>query len=135
MTRICTMGEFAPFLTSEGVGLCLFIFHASCSSRPAKYLIYAVAVAETPGVRELCAFIEKLVPPSLNLHISNEFHISLSKILVIRFHWISSFVQTLKERINPFKRYLFSVKLVSWGIIVGDLQVFCVIRWFEGLLQ
>ncbi|KAH1002844.1 U6 snRNA phosphodiesterase 1 isoform X2 [Dendroctonus ponderosae] len=75
-----------------------------------------IPFTETSGVRELCSFIKELVPDRLNLHVSNEFHISLSKILVIKFHWISSFVQTLKDRINPFKKFF---------ILFDGLKVYC----------
>ncbi|KAH0619437.1 hypothetical protein JD844_000051 [Phrynosoma platyrhinos] len=35
-----------------------------------------------------------------------EFHISLSQVVVLRYHWISPFVQSLKERLASFPKFI-----------------------------
>ncbi|NXA53041.1 USB1 phosphodiesterase, partial [Nothocercus julius] len=35
----------------------------------------------------------------------DDFHVSLSQSVVLRYHWINPFVQSLKERLAPFHRF------------------------------
>lgn len=42
--------------------------------------------------------------PNVPLVLADRFHISLTKTIVLRHHWIEPFVQTIKERICSVKR-------------------------------
>jgi hypothetical protein len=46
---------------------------------------------------------------SQNLHLKcfDDFHISLTKTVILKHHWIDSFIDTLKENISYFNRYKF----------------------------
>ncbi|XP_064414516.1 U6 snRNA phosphodiesterase 1 [Latimeria chalumnae] len=42
-----------------------------------------------------------------------EFHVSLSQTVALRYHWIEPFVQSLKERLAPFPRFYCTVERVK----------------------
>lgn len=56
------------------------------------------------GITELFSSIEKIIPEHLSLKISDDFHISLTKTVILKHHWISSFVTTIKESLESFKK-------------------------------
>lgn len=44
------------------------------------------------------------VVPNVPLKPTDDFHISLTKTVILRHHWIDLFVESIKERITPVKR-------------------------------
>lgn len=56
------------------------------------------------GIMELFSGIEEIIPKHLGLKISDDFHISLTKTVILKHHWISSFVTTVKESLESFKK-------------------------------
>ncbi|XP_050301754.1 U6 snRNA phosphodiesterase 1 [Anthonomus grandis grandis] len=70
----------------------------------------------TTGVTDLLAFIQEIVPENLDLKISDNFHISLTKTVVLKYHWITPFVQGVKENIKLFRKFF---------ILFDSIQVYC----------
>ncbi|XP_012259174.2 U6 snRNA phosphodiesterase 1 isoform X1 [Athalia rosae] len=56
---------------------------------------------EHPGDEALCAWVQgiphKLGAASVDLKVFQEFHLSLTKSLILKFHWIESFVESVKK--------------------------------------
>lgn len=56
------------------------------------------------GVKDLATEILKCVPKNINLNTTDDFHISLTKTVILRHHWITPFVDTIKLRTNCFNK-------------------------------
>ncbi|XP_075796574.1 U6 snRNA phosphodiesterase 1 isoform X2 [Pelodiscus sinensis] len=50
---------------------------------------------------------------TVSLTAMEEFHISLSQCVVLRYHWINPLIQSLKERIAPFNRFFCTASQVK----------------------
>lgn len=70
----------------------------SRSARPADQ-----AQEEFLELLELLASHARTYVPSVTA--MEEFHVSLSQSVVLRYHWISPFMQSLKERLAAFHRW------------------------------
>ncbi|XP_074054967.1 U6 snRNA phosphodiesterase 1 isoform X3 [Macrotis lagotis] len=53
---------------------------------------------------------QKVLPRIVKME---EFHISLSQSVVLRYHWITPFVQSLKRRVASFHKFLFTANQVK----------------------
>ncbi|XP_043841349.1 U6 snRNA phosphodiesterase isoform X1 [Dromiciops gliroides] len=53
---------------------------------------------------------QKVLPRLVKME---EFHVSLSQSVVLRYHWITPFVQSLKSRVASFHRFLYTANLVK----------------------
>lgn len=53
-------------------------------------------------IHSVISFFQK---NELELHICEEFHISLSRTFILRHHWIEGFVSSLKNQLKDFKRF------------------------------
>lgn len=56
------------------------------------------------GVKDLATEILNCVPKNINLNTTDDFHISLTKTVILRHHWITPFVDTIKLRTNCFNK-------------------------------
>lgn len=70
--------------------------------------------------------------PNVPLRSAGDFHISLTRTVALRHHWIESFVQSIKERISSIKRlYIFllfvylQICVFRFLILFNDLKVYC----------
>lgn len=52
----------------------------------------------------------------LNMQPVDDFHISLTKTFILRHHWISSFVDTVRKKLETFKHFI---------IMFDSLKVYC----------
>jgi len=68
------------------------------------------------GVTKLLSHIEEIIPKHLDLKISDDFHVSLTKTVILKHHWITSFVKTLKDSLEGFKRFF---------ILFDCVEVYC----------
>lgn len=109
--------ENEPFPTNGAIGCRTFIFNASGSTTP---FCHAVAFASflkpnfrsnseitgppSDGIHELQQRIAKLVGDTkladLELHPIDDLHMSLTKTVVLRHHWINEFVRTAEHHLK-----------------------------------
>ncbi|CAG9770916.1 unnamed protein product [Ceutorhynchus assimilis] len=68
------------------------------------------------GVVELFSHIEETVPKHLELKIADDFHISLTKTVILKYHWISAFVKSLQENLKHFRKFF---------ILFDSVKVYC----------
>ncbi|RZC33930.1 U6 snRNA phosphodiesterase, partial [Asbolus verrucosus] len=68
------------------------------------------------GLKKLLSTIMKLVPEDIELKCLNDFHISLTKTVILKHHWIDSFVSTLKENVSYITRFI---------IMLSSLDIYC----------
>ncbi|XP_018324997.1 U6 snRNA phosphodiesterase [Agrilus planipennis] len=54
--------------------------------------------------------------PTIKLQLVDDFHISLTKTVVLRYHWIDLFIQSVKENLLSLKRFV---------IFFDTLEVYC----------
>lgn len=57
------------------------------------------------NISELTESLLEIVPKSLGLQKTDDFHISLTKTFVLKYHWIDSFVESVKKILIPINRY------------------------------
>ncbi|XP_066155114.1 U6 snRNA phosphodiesterase 1 isoform X2 [Euwallacea fornicatus] len=69
-----------------------------------------------PGLLELCSYIKETMPSHLEVKISEDFHISLTKTVVLKYHWITPFMQSLKEHLGVFRKFI---------ILLKGIKVYC----------
>nr|XP_022901982.1 U6 snRNA phosphodiesterase [Onthophagus taurus] len=65
------------------------------------------------GIQHIIKLIDEHIP---DIKSTSDFHISLTKVVVLRYHWIESFVTTLKDNLGLMKRFL---------IMFDSLKVYC----------
>ncbi|XP_066155113.1 U6 snRNA phosphodiesterase 1 isoform X1 [Euwallacea fornicatus] len=86
-----------------------------------------------PGLLELCSYIKETMPSHLEVKISEDFHISLTKTVVLKYHWITPFMQSLKEHLGVFRKYLITARANSafknvccrFIILLKGIKVYC----------
>lgn len=66
--------------------------------------LFIILVEASAGFRDLCHSLVDIVPADVQLKICDEFHISLTKTVILKYHWIESFVGTLKQHLESFRR-------------------------------
>ncbi|KAG5900363.1 hypothetical protein JTB14_033812 [Gonioctena quinquepunctata] len=71
---------------------------------------------ECDGIEELMMAIMQIVPKHVELRKTEDFHLSLTKTVILKYHWIDSFVDGVKSRITPCKKFM---------ILFNDLKVYC----------
>ncbi|XP_068917572.1 U6 snRNA phosphodiesterase 1 [Tenebrio molitor] len=69
------------------------------------------------GLEKLLSMINSSAT-SQNLHLKcfDDFHISLTKTVILKHHWIDSFIDTLKENISYFNRFM---------VMFDCLEIYC----------
>ncbi|KAL1518170.1 hypothetical protein ABEB36_001832 [Hypothenemus hampei] len=70
----------------------------------------------TIGIEELCTYIKSSIPKAMDLRICEDFHLSLTRTVILKHHWIESFVATIRQYLNGFKKFF---------IFVDCIQVYC----------
>lgn len=65
------------------------------------------------GLNEVVAYIKEIVPKHIGIKQSDDFHISLTKTVILKYHWITSFVNTIKTSLGSFKKFVILFDRVS----------------------
>ncbi|XP_030765823.1 U6 snRNA phosphodiesterase isoform X2 [Sitophilus oryzae] len=68
------------------------------------------------GLQNFLLAIKKIVPEYIELKQCNDFHISLTKTVILRYIWITPFVQSVQEYIKCFNKFM---------IVFGNAKVYC----------
>ncbi|XP_042196417.1 U6 snRNA phosphodiesterase isoform X1 [Callorhinchus milii] len=85
-TAVSTADVSAPFLTSEATGRRLY--------NPEEEFVELTDL-----------LLSHLLEVGASMTRMLEFHISLSQTVVLRYHWITPFVQSLKDLLSPYDRF------------------------------
>ncbi|KAJ8927871.1 hypothetical protein NQ314_019615 [Rhamnusium bicolor] len=78
---------------------------------------------EHEGIKELILMIYNKVPRNIELKKAEDFHISLTRTVILKHHWISSFVDSIKLNISHFKKNPIDPSFhmsIAW--CVGDFE-------------
>lgn len=67
-------------------------------------------------MEELTSIITSDVPNVLNVQKVEDFHISLTKTVILKHHWIDSFTESIKNRTKHIKKFM---------ILFGSLKIYC----------
>jgi len=61
-------------------------------------------VEATPALSELYAYMQEILPDTLGIKITEDLHISLTKTVVLKYHWINSFVEEVRGKLKPYRK-------------------------------
>lgn len=67
-------------------------------------------------MQELTSIIISDVPKVLNVQKVEDLHISLTKTVILKHHWIDSFTESVKNRTKHIKKFM---------ILFGNLKIYC----------
>lgn len=69
--------------------------------------IQQILVETNEGLAKLLEHTFKVVPDNIGLRACEDFHLSLTKTVILKHHWIESFVNTIKTNLSHFTKYVF----------------------------
>ncbi|CAG9864653.1 unnamed protein product [Phyllotreta striolata] len=75
-----------------------------------------IPLEQQDGVKDLVNEIIRCAPESINLKPVDDFHISLTKTVILRHHWINPFVDSVKLRTKYLNKFM---------ILFNDLKIYC----------
>lgn len=78
-----------------------------------KYLIFIIVDTPSDAMLSWIKSIATLLPKDSNI-LLEQFHVSLTRTLILKFHWIESFVESLKrlfQKVNKFTMELTDIKV------------------------
>ncbi|KAJ8939036.1 hypothetical protein NQ318_012634 [Aromia moschata] len=67
-------------------------------------------------IRELIATMKNTIPDNIGIKEADDFHISLTRTVILRHHWINEFVNSVKLATSSFKRFV---------ILFDGLKIYC----------
>ncbi|VEN52358.1 unnamed protein product [Callosobruchus maculatus] len=79
-------------------------------------LSLAKTVANSDGVLDLVTSIINKLGGKIPLKQTDDFHISLSKTVILKYHWIPTFVESVKTKINVCRKFM---------VIFDSLKIYC----------
>ncbi|CAG9818638.1 unnamed protein product [Phaedon cochleariae] len=71
---------------------------------------------ECEGIMELLSVIKDAIPSNIEVKQIDEFHISLTKTVILKHHWIDSFIDSLRKKTFQSKKFM---------ILFNDLKIYC----------
>lgn len=69
-------------------------------------LYHSYLVEATPALSELYTYMQEILPDTLEVKITEDLHISLTKTVVLKYHWINSFVKEVRDKLKHFRKYV-----------------------------
>lgn len=99
------MVEQEVFNMKEETGRRTHIYHV-CKQvlRNLMFIKYFLLVDSDVNMNAIVTELLAAVVPNVPLKPTDDFHISLTKTVILRHHWIELFVESIKERITTVKR-------------------------------
>lgn len=101
----------------EETGLHLFLFHVRKINIFIQNLSKISFVVDmSDGMRELISTVTNNVPVALNVQRIENLHISLTKTVILKHHWIDIFIESIKSKTRHLNKFV---------IFFGSLNVYC----------
>lgn len=118
ITLICMKEELEAFLMKEETGLHFYSFLVRKKNECNKiYLLnFMFVVNSHDDIQALISAVISNVPEPLNVQKMENLHISLTKTVILKHHWIDHFIESVKDKTKYMQKFL---------ILFDSLKIYC----------